>query len=120
MAAAELVNGFPGKKVEAAFNYFLDESLGGSRVLYSPTASLYRRKYDENFIQVQDIRGAEDNFDLDIQGFQICKHGCTEEIPEDESAIKSAIYAETAEFLKKMYVKLFVGLISHSVSCCLG
>ena len=104
MAAVDAINNLPGKRVEASFNYFLDESLGGSRIVWTPTASTYRRKYDQNVVQVQDIRGAENNFSLDVQGFQICKHHCTEEVPDDESAIKDVVYAETAEFLKKVYV----------------
>jgi hypothetical protein len=100
------VSSLPIKTVQAKFNYFLPESQGGSRILYSPTASMYRRKFDENVVEVHDIRGTEDKFSLDVQGFQICQHGlnCSKEMFEDESVVKGRVYAETAEFLKKVYV----------------
>ena len=102
MTAAAVVNALPDKSVGAPFNYFLDESLGGSRILYSPTASLYRRKHDSHVVKVQDIRGAESNFSLDIQGFQICEQPSTEKAFEDEAVIKTTVYDEAAELVKKM------------------
>ncbi len=64
--------------VTAELQYYLDPSLGGDDHFYPGTAGNYRRKKDIHAMSVTDMRGSEQEFSLDKQGFEVHKHESTE------------------------------------------
>ncbi len=93
----EAING----DVEANINYYLDPSLGGITWYTPGSAGVYRRKFDPKTVQIHDMRGHEAEFDIHKQSFQLCPFTTTaRQFTDDE--IKSVVYAEAQEFLKKV------------------
>ena len=104
--AQEIIQKAPTHVVDTTLKYYLEPSRGGSTSFYPGTAGSYRRKFDEQPVQVTDMRGSENKFKLDKQGFELRRHVCTEKDFVDEVVVKDVVYKETAELLKKAYVKL--------------
>jgi hypothetical protein len=104
--AQGIVRETPTHVVNTTLNYYLEPSQGGSTSFYPGTAGNYRRKFNEQAVQVTDLRGSENNFRLDKQGFQVRRHICTEKDFADEDVVKDVVYKEISELLKKVYVKL--------------
>lgn len=89
--------------VRAEMQYYLDPSLSGShKHVFIGTASVWRHKMDTHIMPINDIRGSEQSFTLDKQGFQVYKHKSVEKAFTDLNAVKTIVYAETAELLKQM------------------
>jgi hypothetical protein len=101
----ETVREAPTHSVKTTLNYYLKPEQGGSTSFYPGTAGNYRRKLNEQVVQITDIRGSENSFRLDKQGFELRRHVCSEKDFEDEAVVKDVVYHETAEMLKKAYVK---------------
>ena len=104
--AQAIVREAPTRAVDTTLNYYLEPSQGGSSSFYPGTAGNYRRKFDEQPVQVSNIRGSETDFKLDKQGFELRRHVCNEKEFADEDVVKDVVYKETAELLKKAYVNL--------------
>lgn len=88
------------KTVDATVNYYPPD---GPKVFYPGTAGYQRRKFDSRTIPIADIRGAEDNFELERNGFQVVKYDWTEfplDAPNDK--VKEIVYPETIDMLKKL------------------
>jgi hypothetical protein len=96
----------PTHIVNTTLNYYLEPEHGGSTFFYPGTAGNYRRKFNEQAVQVTDVRGSETDFRLDKQGFEVRRHVSAEKDFADEDVVKDVVYKETAELLKKAYVKL--------------
>lgn len=96
-----VTNGMSSHDVETILNYHLDSGNGGEQVFYPGTAGNYRRQFDARAIQVKDIRGHEEDFCLDQQGFQILRHESKEKEFADEDEVKDVIYEEVIEMLKE-------------------
>lgn len=89
-----------GNVVHAKLNYYLDPSLGGRDEFAIGTAGAYRRKFDNRPVDIQDARGFENKFDIDVHGFQYHKRPCTEKDFTDDAQVKAVAYPETEQLLK--------------------
>lgn len=90
--------------VETIINYF---DLSNDRVFYPGTAGYQRRKFDTKSVIINDLRGREDEFTLDKNGFRVLKRHWSEEDVEDEPEhIKKVVFPETIEAVKQTYVLL--------------
>jgi hypothetical protein len=87
--------------VETKLNYYLDPSLGGITWYTPGTAMTVRRKFDTRPVRIHDMRGREDDFDINKQSFQLSKFTtkATEFIDEE---IKRVTYPEIEDLLKKV------------------
>lgn len=63
---------------------------------------------------VENVRGKEDQYDLDTTGFKFIKHTSSLKSFDDEEAIKSVYYPETIEVLKKHTGASRVVIFDHS------
>ena len=89
--------------VRAEMQYYLDSPLGGGgNHVYIGTASVWRHKMDTHIVPINDMRGSEQSFTLDKQGFQIYKHKSVEKFFTDLDTGTTIVYAEAAELLKQM------------------
>lgn len=88
--------------VETVINYF---DLSNDRVFYPGTAGYQRRKFDVKPTIINDVRGREDDFTLDKNGFQILQgiwsEADVEDIPEH---IKDVVFPETIAAVKQACV----------------
>ncbi|KAF2172657.1 hypothetical protein M409DRAFT_16619 [Zasmidium cellare ATCC 36951] len=69
MAAAVLQPEKP--YVDAVLNYRLDPTMGGTEVIWGGVYGQLRRKYHPFPVKIYDERGHEDQFKIDVQGFQL-------------------------------------------------
>ena len=84
-------------------NYYVTPEKGGTKEIYPGTAANYRQKYDVQPASVTDMRSVTDqDFTLDVQGFQLAKHTCSEKEWIEEYKIKEVGYKETKKLLKDM------------------
>ena len=65
-------------------------------------------------IQVENIRGKEDNYSLDTAGFKYIKHKSAVTTFEDEDEIKNVYYPESVEVLKEHTGANRVVIFDHS------
>ena len=86
--------------VHAKLNFYLDPSKGGRDEFAIGTAGAYRRKFDNRPVDIQNARGLEDQFNIDVHGFQYHKRPCSEKDFLDDAQVKRVAYAETVELLK--------------------
>lgn len=61
----------------------------------------YRRKWNYTPKIVYDMRGTNDQFHLDKQGFELLPHESAESEYTDEERIKSVVYAEAEQFIRR-------------------
>ncbi|KAL7280143.1 LOW QUALITY PROTEIN: hypothetical protein ACG7TL_006562 [Trametes sanguinea] len=71
---------------------------------------------DPRPVVVHDARGREDEFKLDVHGFQFEKHVSAEKQFVDEEAIKTGYYKEIEELLKKVAGGKRVFIFDHTIS----
>ncbi len=90
------------KTVETTLNHYLDPKLGGHDHYVTGTASYYRRKFDERPVRISNIRGREDEFDLNTQGFQFCESPTVGGDFRDNDKVKKEVYPETEKLLKEV------------------
>ena len=92
----------PPGVIEAEVNYWLEPPEGQPRpVIYPGTAGSRRRKWDTRMVQVTDLRGREDEFKVDQNGFQVVAFPTEEKAYDDDERIKASVYPEAEELLKK-------------------
>lgn len=90
------------KTLDAKLNHYLEPSKGGHDHYVTGTASYYRRKFDERPVKIHNIRGRENDFNLDDQGF------CFRESPtvggnfSDPDKVKREVFPETEKLLKEL------------------
>ena len=88
--------------VETNINYF---DTSNERVFYPGTAGYQRRKFDTRTWTINDLRGIEDEFTLDKNGFVVLKANWSEEDVEDTPEhIQKVVFPETIEKVKEAYV----------------
>jgi len=91
--------------VPTKLNYYKDPGDGsGPAPSYVGKPETYERPYESLDVVVEDIRGREDQFTLDKNGFQIYRHESEEKDFTDDDQIKSVYYPETEQLLKDAYV----------------
>lgn len=64
---------------------------------------------------ISDVKGDEDKYSLDCQGFQFCRHSSKETLFTDEDAIKVSYYKECEHFLKSVTGAQKVHIFNHKV-----
>jgi hypothetical protein len=67
---------------------------------YVDRPETYERPSEVHPVTVRDVRGKEEDYTLDGNGFQFYKHTSTEKDFADDQKIKEAYYAETEQLLK--------------------
>lgn len=92
----------PSKLVETKLNYHLSASKGGVTLVWLGTVGERRRPHHTVPVQVEDVRGHEDDYDLDVQGFQVVTSPSDERDFNDDDRIKSKYYAECTELIKRV------------------
>lgn len=102
------------KTVETTLNYYLDPSKGGHTSYQIGVSDYYRRKFEPHQAQIHDIRGREDQFDLERHGFQHHNHTSTEKDFDSDEQVKKVVYPEVEQLIKEVYV-VFLSL-SHITS----
>lgn len=88
--------------VRANVNYFLEIADGGTDVIYPGTAADKLRRVNGVPMQITDLRECNEHFSLDKHGFQFVPHKSVEAAFEDNEKIKSVVYPETIELLKRV------------------
>lgn len=89
----------------ADFNYYEDPGDGSA-----PSAAIvgkpetYKKPTATKKMPVHDMRGEEERYTLDKNGFEIVRHESGEKEFRDEERITKEYYAEVEEILKKAYV----------------
>lgn len=92
----------PPKVIEADINYWLESPTGQPySVIYPGTAGSRRLEWDTRKVQVTDLRGREDEFDIDKNGFQIVPFTTEEKAYDDDERIKQSVYPEAVELIRK-------------------
>lgn len=104
------------KTVNTTLNFYLDPSKGGHTSYQIGVSDYYRRKFDPHPVQIQDIRGREDEFDLETHGFQHHKHVSAEKDFDDDEQIRRVVYPETAQLIKNLYVSSMSFMVVHLLS----
>lgn len=89
---------------QTCFNYYLELADGGVDAIYSGTAGDKNRKHNPQPWSIIDIRGHENDFTVDANGFQLVKHESHEKLFDDDERVRREVYSETSELLKAAYV----------------
>lgn len=89
--------------VETVLNYYLDTGAPPAPS-YVDKPESYDRPAQPTRVTVRDIRGEEDQYNLDNKGFQIYPHASKEKDFVDDDKIKNDYWPETEELLKSAYV----------------
>lgn len=85
--------------VETTINYF---DISNERVFYPGTAGYQRRKFDTKPIVIHDLRGREDDFTLDKNGFRVLRGLWSEmDVKDEPEHIQNVVFPETIEAVKK-------------------
>ena len=97
--------------VSTQLNYYKDPGDGSEPApSYVGKPETYERPFEPLDVVVEDIRGREDQFTLDKNGFQVYRHESKEKDFIDDDQIKSVYYPETEQLLKDAYVTVTVPL----------
>jgi hypothetical protein len=91
----------PKHDVKTVLNYHKDNEDGSPpRPTYVGQPETYERPVSTHNVTIKDIRGEEDNYTLDGNGFQIHRHVSVEKDFVDDEQIKAQYYPETEQLLK--------------------
>ncbi|PVH96920.1 hypothetical protein DM02DRAFT_598370 [Periconia macrospinosa] len=82
---------------------------------YTDRPETYNRESNQHNVTVHDVRGREDQFTLDKNGFQFYKHESSEKDFLDEEKIKEGYYRETEELLKKATGASRIFIFDHTI-----
>lgn len=66
------------------------------------TEALYNGSWDYRPVEIEDVRGNEQLFTLDVNGFQYVTFPSAHLPFTDDSVIQQDLYPETAEFVKNL------------------
>lgn len=101
--------------VRTTLNYFLEPEDGGDLSYLAGTVGEKRRKYRPAEVLVQDIRGREQDFTLDRNGFQLVQHDSLEKSFDNEDRITTQYYAECIELVKQITGAAKVKVFGHII-----
>lgn len=88
--------------LHASFNYYLAAADGSPpKPTYVDKPETFYRPADTRVLPVRDIRGDEESYTLDTNGFQVVKHVSAERDFLDEEQIKRVYYPEVESILKE-------------------
>lgn len=87
--------------VHTTLNYYKDPGDGSApHPSYVGKPETYERPSEPLNVVVNDVRGREQEYNIDKQGFQFYKHTSVEKDFEDDEHIKNVYYPETEQLLK--------------------
>jgi hypothetical protein len=87
--------------VNTVLNYFKPNEDGSPpHPTYIDRPETYERPFEAHPATVRDVRGREQDYTLDKQGFQVHRNSANEKDFLDDEKIKSGYYAETEQLLK--------------------
>jgi hypothetical protein len=92
---------YPEDPVHTTLNHYLDPKLGGHDHYVTGIASYYRRKFDVKPVKIHNIRGRQDEFNLNDQGFQFYESPTVGGNFQDNEKVKKEVYPETEKLLKE-------------------
>ena len=110
--------------VQTTLNYYkpldgaADPSGEAYRYIYTtppPGRSEHNLGDDPRPVVVHDARGREDEFSLDVHGFQFVRHVSAETEFVDEQRIKEVYYKEAEELLKRVTGAKRVLIFDHTI-----
>jgi hypothetical protein len=89
------------RDVATTLNYFKENEDGSPpHPTYIDRPETYDRPFETHQVVIHDIRDHEDEYSLDVNGFQVHQHTATEKDFLDDDQIKSSYYPETEQLLK--------------------
>lgn len=88
--------------VRSTLNYYLAPSKGGYTSFWFGLIGEKRRAFEYVDVDINDMRGRENEFHLDVHGFQYIRQESSEKDFEDVNKIKTIYYPECAELVKKL------------------
>lgn len=92
----------PPGVIKAEVNYFLEPPAGEPYpIIYPGLVGSRRRKWDVRSVEVNDLRGRENEFEVDTNGFQVVAFATKEKEYDDDDRIKQEVYPEAEELIKK-------------------
>lgn len=80
---------------------------------YIDRPETYDRPYEKHSVTVHDVRGHENEYSLDENGFQFYKQTSVEKDFLDDEQIKDRYYKETEQLLKDAFVPSFAVHAHH-------
>ncbi|KAH9851518.1 hypothetical protein C2E23DRAFT_860439 [Lenzites betulinus] len=105
--------------VQTTLNYFapVDDEAPYRYIYLTPPAGKPEHNLgdDPRPVVVHDARGREDDFSLDVNGFQFVRHVSAEKEFVDEDAIKTGYYKEIEELLKNVTGAKRVTIFDHTI-----
>lgn len=105
----------PGSVVKTTLNYFLELENGGDQAYCLGTVGEKRRRYQKTEVNVNNLRGHEQNFYLDRNGFQFLNAPCAEKTFDDDDRIKQSYYPEVIELIKRATGATLVKPRAHTI-----
>lgn len=120
MAATVLSPPVPPHDVPTTLNYYAplgDPSTPPYRYIWGAPAGTPEHNLGEDPrpVVVHDARGREEEFSLDVQGFQFVRHTSAETEFVDETRITGAYYAEAEKLLKEVTGTKKVLIFDHTI-----
>ncbi|KAI6121176.1 hypothetical protein F5141DRAFT_1210860 [Pisolithus sp. B1] len=104
----------------AKLNYSIppaDGSQAFAQVYPDPVTGERRRNWreDPHIVEIEDVRGKEDNYGLDVAGFQYFRHPAKHTKFTDDEEIKEEYYPESIELIKKLTGASRVVIFDHTL-----
>jgi len=102
--------------VKTKLNYYKDPGDGSAPApSYIGRPETYERPYEPLDVTVTDIRGDEQKYSLDGNGFQIHRHESAEKEFLDDDKIRASYYEETKQLLKDATGASRVFIFDHTI-----
>nr|ANM86433.1 hypothetical protein [Cladonia uncialis subsp. uncialis]AUW31030.1 hypothetical protein [Cladonia uncialis subsp. uncialis] len=119
-AKTEVATSVPKSKevhdVPTKLNYYKDPGDGSEPApSYVGKPETYEHPHEPLDVVVEDIRGREDQFTLDKNGFQIYRHASKEKEFTDDDQVKSVYYPETEQLLKDATGASRIFIFDHTI-----
>lgn len=111
--------------VSASLNYFqppLDDSKPWIEVDIDPKTGDRRTNFsqEKRQFEIENVRGRENEYNLDTTGFRFHKHISSFKNFDDEEAIKKEYYNESIHLIKEVTGANRVVIFDHSMIFCLA
>lgn len=105
-ATVQLTYSIPPEDGSPTYTVINQDSITGERT--------QNWKEDVRSVQIEDVRGKEDEYSLDTTGFQFFRYPTKHTRFLDDAEIKAEYYPETIELIKKITGATEVILFEHS------
>lgn len=105
------------QRVRATINYTVDDGVPPDYYFYEPDpgTKLHPPGTDRREVEIRDGWPDVDRFDLDREGFALRPFPATFDRFNDDAAVKSAFYAEVADFVKRNTGARRVVIFDHTI-----